>query len=111
MTDPGSRKLLQDLVLLRSDPALAGRARAAAMRGDVNAQYALGLIYAEGRGVDEDAVEAYAWLSLAVLQGDRDAESLRFVVAELMSEAQCDAGMRRAAEYEARICAGDVLLN
>jgi len=106
MSDRETRRLLQDLVLLRADPGLAERARAPAMRGDVHAQYALGLIYAEGRGVEEDPVEAFAWLSLAALQGDRDAVSLRMVVAENMSGPQCDEGARRAAHYEARIAAG-----
>ncbi|MCK7580270.1 MAG: hypothetical protein MZV65_34600 [Chromatiales bacterium] len=74
---PTRNDFLRELVLLRHDLELAERVRAEAFSGNADAQYVLGLIFAEGRGVDEDPVEAYAWLSLAVLQGDRDAATLR----------------------------------
>jgi hypothetical protein len=51
-------------------------------------------------------IEAYAWLSLASMQGDRDAETLRFVVMGRLDVAECHArggGGRRAARYEAEI--------
>jgi len=38
------------------------------MQGDMDAQYALGLCYAERRGVTQDLVNAYLWLSLAFAQ-------------------------------------------
>ncbi len=98
-----SAQILREMVLLRNDPALVEAAREQALGGDADAQYALGLIYAEGRGIAEDPVEAYAWLSLAVMQGDRDAETLRYVVAEQMTGDECGHGLRRAAEYESLI--------
>ena len=44
----------------------AARLIAAAERGDMDAQYAAGLVYAEGRGVPQDAVQSYYWLTRAV---------------------------------------------
>ena len=100
---PKRNAFLRDLVLLRHDPELADRVRAEAFGGNVDAQYALGLIFAEGRGVDEDPVEAYAWLSLAALQGDWDAVTLRYVITERMTPEEFDRGGQVAAEYELQI--------
>lgn len=100
---PTRNDFLRELVLLRHDPELAERVRAEAFTGNVDAQYALGLIFAEGRGVDEDPVEAYAWLSLAILQGDRDAVTLRGVIAGRMTIQECERGERAAAAYELQI--------
>jgi TPR repeat protein len=79
---------LSDLVLLRNDPAVAAEFLEAANRGEVDAQYGMGLIYAEGRGVAQDEAKAYFWLTMAMEQGDHDAEALRRVVAESMTPAQ-----------------------
>jgi len=79
---------LKDFILLRNDPTKVGVVRDAAERGEVDAQYTLGLIYAEGRGVDVDLAMSHYWLSLAVAQGDRDAEQLRNVVGSQMSDAE-----------------------
>ncbi|PWG74268.1 hypothetical protein DF186_18775, partial [Enterococcus hirae] len=67
---------LKDLVLHRNDPVLAERILKEERKGNVDAQYAMGLIYADGRGMPIDLVKAYAWLTVAVLQGDRDAITL-----------------------------------
>ena len=45
------------------------------MRTDADAQCNLGVMYASGEGVIEDAVEAYAWMSVAAAQGNADAQS------------------------------------
>jgi TPR repeat protein len=79
---------LSGLGLYRNDPELAARLIAEAEAGDMDAQYAAGLIYAEGRGVQQDAVQAYYWLTRALKQGDADAERLRCHVAAHMSEAE-----------------------
>lgn len=85
---------LRGLVLLRNDPEMAARLIAEAEQGDMDAQYAAGLIYAEGRGVEPDPVQAYFWLTRAVEQGDSDAETLRRIVASQMSDAQFAAARR-----------------
>ena len=46
---------------------MAGRwFRAAADQGNPTSQYFLGAIYAEGRGIEADPIEAHKWLGLAV---------------------------------------------
>ena len=62
-------------------PSLLPDARA----GNVHAQYAVGLIYAEGRGVQANPVQAYVWLSRAMAQGDGDAMDLRRMLALSMN--------------------------
>ncbi len=79
---------LSVLRLLRNDPEAAAEMLAAAERGDVDAQYAMGLIYAEGRGVTQDEARAFYWLTRAIEQGDKAARQLLQVVAFSMSEAQ-----------------------
>jgi TPR repeat protein len=92
---------LRGLNLLRNDPQTAARLLAQAEDGDMDAQYAAGLIYAEGRGVVIDLVQSYFWLSKAIAQGDRDAELLRRQVAVQMSETEF-AAARRLVEAAAR---------
>ena len=72
---------LRGMNLLRNDPEMAARLIEAAEQGDMDAQFAAGLIYAEGRGVIPDPVQAYFWFTLATEQGDVDAEKLRSLVA------------------------------
>jgi len=66
----------------------------AALRGEADALYALGLIYAEGRGVPVDLAQAHYWLTLAVEQGDRDAELLRNIIGPRMSDEEYAAALR-----------------
>jgi len=82
------------LILLRNDPSKVPIVRAAALRGEMDAQYAMGLIYAEGRGVPEDLAQAHYWLSLAIDQGDRDAELLRNIVGSRMTDEEFAAAKR-----------------
>mgnify|MGYP001609391444 CR=1 FL=1 len=79
---------LTALTLLRNDPAVAEEFLPAATRGDVAAQYGMGLIYAEGRGVEQDNAKSFYWLTRAVEQGDKGADVLRKVVATGMTAEQ-----------------------
>lgn len=94
---------LKDLVLLRNDPATVHRVRDAASRGEVDAYYALGLIYAEGRGVAIDLAQAHYWLSLAIDQGDKDAELLRNIVGSQMTDQEYEAAQRLRAKPSLRV--------
>ncbi len=85
---------LKDLVLLRNDPAKVAVIREAAERGETDALYAMGLIYAEGRGVPVDLAQAHYWLSLAIEQGDADAELLRNIVGSQMTDEEYAAAKR-----------------
>ena len=81
---------ISDLTLLRNDPGVAANFIREAHEGDIDAQYGLGLIYAEGRGVPQDDATAFFWLTRAAEQGDRDAETLRNHVAAGMTSDQFD---------------------
>ncbi|MBD3670006.1 MAG: sel1 repeat family protein [Gammaproteobacteria bacterium] len=76
---------LNDLVLLRNDPELIFRVLPLAEAGNPHAQYAMGLIYAEGRGVEQDSIKAYVWLSRAARSGDQEAILLRDMLMNQMS--------------------------
>jgi hypothetical protein len=91
-----TKQYLAELALYRNDPELARNLEESALQGDRNAQYALGLIFAEGRGVRYNPVESYAWLTVAALQGDTDALELRCVVAEVMSPDAIEEAEERA---------------
>jgi TPR repeat protein len=91
-----SNQYLAELALYRNDPELARVIEEYALQGDRNAQYALGLIYAEGRGVQYNPVESYAWLTAAILQGDQDAVLLRSMVAEILSDEAIEEAEERA---------------
>ena len=79
---------LPELVLWRNDPEHAEEVREQAEGGNVHAQYALGLMYAEGRGVKQDEVQAYVWLSRAAAQGDQDAVTIRYILLSHMNPGQ-----------------------
>jgi TPR repeat protein len=76
---------LSRLVLWRNDPGLVEEILPHARAGNSSAQYAMGLIYAEGRGVTQDTTQAYLWLTRAVNNGDEDAGLLRSVLMHDMS--------------------------
>jgi len=101
ITDMGDTSYLKDLILLRNDPSTVARIREAAERGEVDAQYAMGLVYAEGRGVEIDLAQAHYWLSLAIAQGDRDADVLRNIVGSQMTDAEHAAAKGLAAASRA----------
>ncbi len=65
--------LENSIVVNRDFVAAAASYRQAAGQGDARAQYRLGLMYAEGRGVAKDLVEANTWLSRAAGQGSAEA--------------------------------------
>jgi len=87
--------------LLRGDPEIVAGLIAAAEQGDVDAQYRVGLIYAEGRGVAQDEVKSCYWLSRAIRQGDADAQTLLRVVAATMTPEQFQQAMELAGEAQA----------
>ncbi|MGB0723526.1 MAG: tetratricopeptide repeat protein [Gammaproteobacteria bacterium] len=91
---PELTECLRQLQLLRNDPELVETVRPFAEQGYADAQYAMGLIYAEGRGVSEDPARAHYWLTLAVEQGDTEADLLRNIVGAHMTEEQYQASLR-----------------
>ncbi len=99
---------LKDLVLLRNDPSKVGVIRDAAQRGEVDALYAMGLIYAEGRGVPIDLAQAHYWLSLAIEQGDTDADLLRNIVGSQMTDEEYAAAKRLRSDPGLKVVAGSI---
>ena len=56
-------------------PALAARHyQKAAVSGDVQAQYALGLLYYDGKGVNRDLLVAVKWFTAAANNGNTSAQ-------------------------------------
>ena len=51
--------------------------RRAAEQGDAKAQFNLGLMYDEGKGVSKDNVFAYMWWNLSASMGNDDAAERR----------------------------------
>ena len=62
--------------------------RPLAEHGDAHAQFDLGVIYNNGRGVLQNFATAYKWFSLAAAQGDQTAAQYRDIVQQSMSSAQ-----------------------
>ncbi len=90
---------LNSLALLRNDPEEAKKLLTAAKTGDVDAQYAAGLIYAEGRGVERNDAFSFFWLTLALEQGDEDADLLCSVVGANMSQSDYDEALELLRQY------------
>ena len=86
---------LSKLVLWNNDPEHTELVREKAEDGNVDAQYALGLMYAEGRGIKQDEIQAYIWLSRAVEQGDQDAASLRYALLSHMDPSHIALAVRQ----------------
>ena len=70
-----------------------------AKQGHVAAQSQLGTLYASGPKVFDRPVEAYAWLCVAVANGDRSTADLRDTVARLLSPDEFTKAQKLAAEY------------
>lgn len=46
----------------------------AALQGDADAQYSLGICYEEGLGVEKDLDEAFDWYTRSAAQGNKNAK-------------------------------------
>jgi len=69
--------------------------------GDAASQYMLGELYAEGRGVRQDIVEAHKWYSLAAGWGHDRADAARRSLERFMSQGQIAEARERAAQWQA----------
>lgn len=70
-----------------------------AQGGDAVAQYMLGRLYEEGRGVDRDLVQAYAWYDLAATAGYSDAATARNRLANQLSGTQVQTASDLSAQW------------
>lgn len=69
---------------------------AGALNGNADAQYKLGVMYAEGQGVTQDYVRAHMWMNIAASAGNKTAQSDCNVVAKKMSRAQIEKAQEMA---------------
>ena len=65
--------------------------------GDIFVQ--LGLIYASGRVVPADRVEAHKWFNLGAMRGHKEAVRLRREISEEMNEYEVSAAQKAAREW------------
>jgi hypothetical protein len=80
--------------------------RTAADLGSAAAMNNLGRLYLEGRGVPQDYVEAYKWMSLATARAPAEQQKMaaaaRDGVAKLMTPDQIAEGQKRAREWRSK---------
>ena len=88
---------------LRGEDADLARLRSKAEKGNVVAQYNLGLAYSEGKTVPRDPVEAYVWLRLAADNGGTG--SALGALVHQMSVDELAAGRLRLDERRAALAA------
>jgi len=77
--------------------------KASAEKGDVIAQYHLGLSYFEGEGVKKDLGEAYFWLALASAQGDHYAQHLMNELEPDLSAKELTRLQKKASEWRSKL--------
>jgi len=70
--------------------------------GDPQAQYVLGSMYANGKGILQDFVQAHAWLNLAASQGHEKAALYRDEIAEKMTTSQVARAQQLASQRQTR---------
>ena len=92
---------------LRGDYAMALREfRPLAEQGNAAAQFSLGLMYANGEGVPEDDIQAYAWFNLAAAQGLGEGEQGRAHIRQYMTPAQITEAQKLSRQLAAWIADG-----
>ena len=72
--------------------------RPLAEEGNANAQFKLGVMYANGRGTARDYIEAYKWLNIAGALGNERAIEGREAVARRMTPAEIERAQKLARE-------------
>jgi len=70
----------------------------AAEQGDADAQYNLGLMYANGQGVPQDNVYAHMWSNLGAANGIEAAPKNRDIIAKRMTTADISKAQSLARE-------------
>ena len=82
---------------LKSAQFLIDSKRADAARGNAQAAYELGMVYASGAdGNDVDLVLAHKWFNIAAMNGSRRAQECRAEIAEDMTAREIADAQKRA---------------
>jgi hypothetical protein len=74
--------------------------RLAAEQGDAGAQFNLGVMYNNGKGVPQDYVSAHMWFNLSGSNGDKDAVEKRNIVEKKMTKDQISEAQRLASNWK-----------
>ncbi len=82
--------------IIHSERLAARWYRKAAMQGHAGARFNMAALHVNGEGVEQDAVEAYAWALLAARDGHEEARSLAARLETTLDPRHRDAGRRRA---------------
>ncbi len=83
----------------RFDIRTVSRWQKVAEEGGAEAQFNLGLLYANGQGVPQDFVLAHKWLNLAAMSGNRSAKDIRREVSMDMSAGEIAEAQKLAREW------------
>lgn len=74
--------------------------RLAADQDEADAQFILGAMYANGRGVPQDYIQAYKWFSLSEARGNEEAEKSLANCAGHMTSAQITEARQLVVEWK-----------
>jgi len=86
----------------KHNKAALGWFKLGAEQGYANAQYNLGILYANGFGVTQDYARAYMWWDIAASKGNTDAVAWRTAVQNVMTPAQIEKAQDLAQECVAK---------
>ncbi len=76
--------------------------RPLAEKGHMEAQYSLGVMYADGAGMPRDDAAAHMWFTLAAAQGFGEAQKARDIVVRLMTHGQIEEARLMTREWRAK---------
>lgn len=85
--------------MARIELSSADLAEHAALSGETDALFDLGLMYSNGRDVDPDLVIAHKWFNLAAMRGNESARSYRMEIAREMSKAEISKAQKNARRW------------
>ena len=71
----------------------------AAEQGHADAQYNLGVMYANGEGVPEDDIQAYVWISIAAAQGVENAKNAKEILTGEMTRVEIAEAQKLSRKY------------
>ena len=81
--------------------------KTSASSGHAAAQYMLGRLYQEGRGVDSDVVQAYAWYDVSAMSGYGPAGAARDALAPSLTASQLQSATALAAQWRGGMALSD----
>jgi hypothetical protein len=90
----------KDHMILKDYVRSAGYSRQAAESGDEIAQFSLGKMYVEGKGVIQDYIQAHMWFNVSNSNGHKPAIKLRDIIEKKMSKQQVEEAQKLARNWK-----------